>query len=312
MALYQHYIGIDIGKFTFTVNLYKNESAYEYQNSHIGFAKFIKDYNKILADSLCILEPTGGHEMNLACFLILQGIKVHRADARKVKNFILSFGTAAKTDPLDAKGLALYGYERHERLSLFDMPSQEHMELFQLVQRRSSLKAALVAEKNRLQSPYNEFIKDSIIELIDAINAQIKVITARIEEIINNNLILKQKREVLKTIPGVGAIVSFELLILLPELGSLCRRKIASLAGVAPRANDSGKHSGYRRTGHGRDGVKPILFIAAMAARNSNSYFREYYERLVGNGKQKKVALTAVMRKIITVANARIRDLEAS
>ena len=96
---------------------------------------------------------------------------------------------------------------------------------------------------------------------------------------------------------------------MLPELGTLCRRKIAALAGVAPRANDSGKFMGYRRTGYGRNGIKPILFLAAMAARNSKTHLKEFYEKLISNGKKKMVALTALMRKILVIANARIKDL---
>ena len=97
-------------------------------------------------------------------------------------------------------------------------------------------------------------------------------------------------------------------MILLPELGTLDRRKIASLAGLAPQANDSGKYKGYRRTAHGRGGIKPSLFLAAMAARNSKTNLKEFYEKLITKGKKKMVALTALMRKLIVVANARIKD----
>ena len=99
------------------------------------------------------------------------------------------------------------------------------------------------------------------------------------------------------------------MLISLPELGQLSRREIASLVGVAPISRDSGKWKGYRRTGYGREGIKPLLFLAAMAARNSKSHLKDYYENLIGRGKSKMVALTALMRKIIVIANARLRDL---
>ena len=115
-------------------------------------------------------------------------------------------------------------------------------------------------------------------------------------------------KDVLKTVPGIGDIIANELLILMPELGKLDRRQIASLAGCAPRANDSGRSSGYRRTSPGRAIIKPILFMAAMAARKSNSSFKTFYENLINRGKKKMVALTALMRKIITTANARARD----
>ena len=120
---------------------------------------------------------------------------------------------------------------------------------------------------------------------------------------------LQKKKEVLKTIPGVGEVTANHLLVLLPELGTLNRKQIASLTGLAPIANDSGKFKGYRATGHGRAGIKPILFMAAMAARNSNSSLKSFYNRLVDAGKKKMVALTALMRKIIVMANAKVRDL---
>lgn len=312
MTLYTNFIGIDIGKFSFVVSLYGSKITSEYVNSSIGIAEFIEENRDILPDSLCVVETTGGYELTVLYSLIAQGVKVHRADTRKVKSFIRSFGSSAKTDALDAKALAAYGRERSEKLELFKPQSLENIELFQLAQRRSDLKTTLVAEKNRLQSPSSNLIKDTIVVIIEAIEGQLVVITQKIKFIIDNNPELKKKHDVLKSIPGIGDIVAFDLLILLPELGSLCRRKIASLAGVAPRANDSGKFSGYRRTGYGRCGIKPILFIAAMAARNSKTYLKEFYEKLISKGKKKMVALTALMRKILVIANARLKELGIS
>lgn len=309
MSLYTNFLGIDIGKFSFVVAIYGSKTTAEYENSPSGIALFIEEHADILPHSLCVLETTGGYELQVLYSLIAQGFKVHRGDTRKVKSFIRSFGSAAKTDSLDAKALAAYGHERSDLLQIFAPQSQEMVELFQLVQRRADLKATLVAEKNRLQAPSTKLIKDSIKTLIDAIKAQEEMITDQIDFIISNNPILNKKKEILKTIPGIGNIVAFELLILLPELGSLCRKKIASLAGVAPRNNDSGKFKGYRRTGHGRGGIKPILFLAAMAARNSKTALKEFYEKLISRGKKKMVTLTALMRKILVIANARLRNL---
>lgn len=308
MSLYKNFFGIDIGKFSFVISLYGTKSTREYENSGVGIAKFIEEHSDILPNSLCVLETTGGYELEVLYSLVAQGFKVHRADTRKVKNFIRSFGSSAKTDSLDARALAAYAQERCAKLEPFEPQSVEAIELFQLVQRRSDLKTVLVAEKNRLQAPATKLIKDSILILIEAVKAQMEHITEKIQFMINNNPDLKKKRDILKTIPGIGDIVALELLILLPELGTLCRRKIASLAGVAPRSNDSGKFSGYRRTGHGRQGVKPILFLAAMAARNSHSHLKDFYEKLIEKGKKKMVALTALMRKILIIANARLKS----
>lgn len=308
MPSYTNFFGLDIGKFSFVISLYGAKTTREYQNSAAGITQFVEDHRDILPNSLCVLETTGGYELEALYSLIAQGFKVHRADTRKVKSFIRSFGTSAKTDALDAKALAAYGQERWQKLALFQPQSQESIELFQLVQRRHDLKTTLVAEKNRLQAPSTKLITDTIVTILHALETQLEIVTDKIEFVIANNAQLKRKRDVLKTIPGIGNIVAFELLILLPELGTLCRRKIAALAGVAPRANDSGKFSGYRRTGYGRQGIKPILFLAAMAARNSHSSLRAFYETLIKRGKKKMVALTAVMRKILVIANAKIKE----
>jgi transposase len=310
MTIYDNFVGIDIGKFTFVVSIYGAKTTAEYDNSSAGIALFIKDNQAILPNSLCVAETTGGYELELVYSLVASGYKVCRADTRKVKNFIRSYGNSAKTDALDAQALAKYAKERAEQLQLFTLKSQTDIELFQLVQRRNDLKIMLIAEKNRIQGPANNMIRDTIATVISVLAAQIQSITDKINYLIDANPALKKKKTILKSVPGIGDIVAFELIILLPELGKLCRRKIASLAGLAPRANESGTFTGYRRTGHGRNGIKPILFLAAMAARNSKTYLKEFYEKLIAKGKKKMVALTALMRKILVIANAKLKSLE--
>jgi len=310
MSLYNNYIGIDIGKLTFVVGIYGCKITKEYANDTTGIHDFINDYKDKLSDGLCVLEPTGGYEISLLYTLCDQGFVVHRANTRKVKNFIRSFGNGAKTDSLDAKALALYGYERNERLEKFTPCSETSIRLYNLIQRRKDLKQMLVAEKNRLKNPKSKLVSTSCETMIKVINDQVEILTDEINKLISADNTLKQRQQILKSIAGIGEIVSQELLILLPELGTINRRQIASLAGLAPRANDSGSFSGYRRTGAGRNTVKPILFLAAMAARRSNSALKEYYEKLIKRGKKKMVALTALMRKIIVIANARLKGMQ--
>ncbi len=308
MSLYSNYLGIDIGKVSFVVAVFDSKKTHEYHNTPTGIKAFINDFKNKLKDGLSVLETTGGYEMRLLLMLCESGFAVHRANTRKVKRFIQSYGNDAKTDKLDAKALALYGYERVQRLELFSPQSANAISLFELVQRRNDLKQMIVAEKNRLKAPRANIIKDSCNAVLEVLNKQIEAITDDINALIDADSLLKAKKEVLKTIPGIGNIVANELLVLLPELGSLTRRKIASLAGLAPKANDSGQFSGYRCISYGRCGIKPMLFLAAMAARNSNSSLKFFYNQLISNGKKKMVALTALMRKIIVIANARIRD----
>lgn len=309
MTLYNNFVGVDIGKFSFVVAIHGQKQVKEYDNDPSGIKSFIKDYQKYLSQGLCILETTGGYEMRLVLTLCEAGFSVHRANTRKVKHFIRSLGNSAKTDKLDSKALALYGYERGARLECFTPQSQQALALYELVQRRQDLKRLLVAEKNRLKAPRANLVQESCRVMIETINQQVLLITAQINAFIEQDPGLKAKKEILKSIPGIGDITANELLVLLPELGTLSRRQIASLAGVAPMANDSGTFKGYRATGHGRSDIKPILFMAAMAARNSNSSLKSFYNRLIDAGKKKMVALTALMRKIIVIANARLKPL---
>lgn len=309
MALYNNFIGIDIGKFTFVIAIHKKKQTKEYKNNSEGIANFINDHQDMLDNTLCIIETTGGHEMELILTLCKQDIKVHRAHSRKIKNFIRSYGNDAKTDNLDAKALALYGFERTERLELYQPQTDRSLMLNELIQRRIDLKQIIVAEKNRLKSPGTNFVKSSCELVIKVISKELETITALINNLIKEDKLLQAKKDVIKTIAGIGDIIANDLLVILPELGLLDRRKIASLAGVAPKSNDSGTLKGYRHTAYGRNCVKSILFLAAMAARRSNTELKIFYENLINRGKKKMVALTALMRKIIVIANAKLRDL---
>jgi transposase len=311
MQLYNNYVGIDIGKTFFVVAVHGERKTYQYANDAEGINRFSKDLKK-RKNPLCILETTGGYEMRLLLGLCELGIATHRAHAGKVKHFIQSYGNKGKTDQLDAASLALYGYERGERLELFTAPTGSALALFELVQRRNDLRQMLISEKNRLKGPRSDLMQSSYKEMIEVLNRQMKAVTEEINKIIESDSTLKSKKAVLKTIPGIGDIVASELLVLLPELGALTRRQIASLSGLAPKANDSGQFRGYRSIGNGRCGIKPILFLSAMAARNSNSNLKAFYNNLLANGKKKMVALTALMRKIIVIANARIRDFNSA
>lgn len=150
---YHNFIGIDIGKFNFVVAVHAQRNIHEYENNLAGINQFLEDYSDILKKSLSIIETTGGYELELLYTLCSNKFAVHRADTRKVKSFIRSYGNSAKTDKLDAKALALYGSERYQKLILFTPASKNALSLFALLQRRLDLKQFTVAEKNRLKSP---------------------------------------------------------------------------------------------------------------------------------------------------------------
>jgi transposase len=307
--MYQKFIGIDISKETFVVSLHNKKGVNEFKNIVAGFELFLQQFTEILQCSLVVLETTGGYEMNLVQYLVSRHIAVHRADTRKVKYFIRSLGKLAKSDAIDSQGLARYAYERHEELPLFVPNSSHHEQLQQFTQRRLDLKQMLVQEKNRSKSPnLNSSIHKSCLAMIKALEKQLQVVDQVIQSLIDTSPEEKAKQKVLQEVDGIGPIISGTLLALLPELGTMNRKKIASLVGLAPHPYESGAKIGYRRTKGGREDVRSILFMAAMTACRSNGRLGEFYRQLIARGKKKMVALTALMRKIVVIANAKITD----
>jgi transposase len=313
MSNYSTFLGIDIGKSEVFIGKYGTKSTVSFPNSKEGIKKFFKTYKGELPNAFVVLETTGGYETLFLNALLDKNIAVHRANTRHVKSFIRSWGKLGKSDALDAQALALYGYERHQNLPLFQKQPPELIKLNALAQRRQDLTQMLVQEKNRLKSPQNDpFIVQCCAQIIQTLQTQIASVAKEIENLIENNPLWRQKKEALESIPGVGPIVSSMLLAFMPELGQRNRRQISSLGGLAPHPNESGQKIGYRRTKGGRQQVRSILFIAAMAARNSNSPLKAFYEKLIAKGKKKMVALTALMRKILTIANAKLKCLNAN
>lgn len=306
--VYHSFIGIDIGKNEVVVAELATNKVDTFTNDELGWSSLFRAKYSLLKDALVVLEPTGGYEHGLLTFLIDKGLAVHRADTRKVKNFIRSFGQKAKTDKIDALALANYAFERQTRLKLFNPPDSVQNTLKILEERRQDLKQMLVKEKNRSQAPLNGPVQANIKAVIACLTEQIEAVSGQIDSLIAVNPSLSKKHKTLLEIPGIGEITSKALLALLPELGHLDRRKIASLCGVAPHPKQSGTRVWYSRTIGGRRNLKPVLFMAAMAARRSKTHLGQFYEKLVNTGKKKMVALVALMRKIIVIANAKIRD----
>ena len=261
-------------------------------------------------DATCfvVCEATGGHEAALLNAMVDAGIPVHRADARKVKAFIRSFGTLGKTDAIDAEALARYGAERDAQLPRWQAPDQARAQLQALVLTRRDFVTQRVANNNRLKAPGGKLIERHLRALIDCIDAQIKAIDAAIEAVIDSNQPLEQAVKTLKTISGIGTKTAAALIALMPELGTLNRRQAAALAGLAPHPNQSGSRDAYRRTRGGRPEVKRVIFMAALVAAKHNPTLSAFYRKLVNAGKKPIVALTALMRKIIVISNAKLRQ----
>lgn len=300
------FIGCDIGKDTIVIFDNQSGRTRSLPNEPEALAAFAATLDP---QCLAICEATGGYEAALLDALLRAGCPVHRADARKVKAFIRSLGTLGKSDAIDARGLARYGYERHDRLALWQPRDEARAELSTLVTTRRDLIKQRVACANRLGAPGARPVAARLQHLLDVLDAQISGLEADIAALIRANEPLARRLDILCTIPGIGATTATMLIALMPELGTLDRRAAAALAGLAPHPRQSGKIDGYRRTRGGRSEIKPILFMAAMSARRHNKTLKPFYERLIANGKKPLVALTALMRKLVVIANARLQKL---
>lgn len=306
---YTYYIGIDIAKRTFDVAVHtKAAKPQRFTNCGEGFAAFVEEYADILPQSFIVLEATGGYENALLLDLYERGFDVHRAHPLRSAHFMRSLRVNGKTDSLDAVGLARYAAERHETLDVFTPADEILQELSLLHMRLSDLKVMRMAEKQRMKHPRYTALKESLRAVTEALDAQIHTIVARMEELIQQAQTFKQKYEVLTAFAGIGKTTALTLLACMPELGTMSRREVASLAGLAPHPNDSGTFTGYRSTRGGRKPVRNALFMATLSAKSYNPQLKAFFDKLVQRGKKPIVALTATMRKMIVILNAKIRD----
>ena len=208
--MYQKFVGIDIGKYEFYNAVHGEKEVSVYENNAAGIAGYLEEWASKLSSALIVLETTGGHELALIRALQEKGYAVHRANTRKVKHFIRSFGQLGKTDTIDALGLSNYGYERHAHLEIYKEPGNKALQ--KLLLRRNELTKMLVQEKNRLASPEQEALSESIGRMIGYFTEEIKQIENQIHLIYEQDKSLFEAKKVLQTIPGVGDVVASTLL----------------------------------------------------------------------------------------------------
>lgn len=251
--------------------------------------------------SLVVVEATGGYELALVRVLVEAELLVAVVNPRQTRDFARAVGTLAKTDAVDARGLALYGEKITPRVNgdayVRSAPFRR------LAMRRQQLVQMRTQEKNRLELA-TAFIRESIEELIRYLDRHIGEVDEEIERVLAELPEMAQRHRRLCTAPGIGAATATQLLAWLPELGTLTRREVAALTGLAPKNRDSGVFRGKRMTGGGRGIVRQVLYMPALSAIRYNPPLKVYYERLVQNGKPGRVALTAVMRKLLVTLNA--------
>ena len=301
------FIGCDVGKAEIVVCDSRTGRITRVDNTRTALADFAAALDP---DALVICEATGGYEAALLDALIHAGRAAHRADARKVKAFIRSFGTLGKSDTIDARALADYGRERHHRLARWQPRDRHRDRLHRLVSARQDLVEQRVACKNRLKAPGSGDVAPRLRRILDALDAEIAGLEDDMRALIATCEPLRRTVAVLSAITGIGPATAARLTALMPELGTLGRRQAAALAGLAPHPRQSGSSDAYRHTRGGRPGVKHALFMAALTAARRNPDLNAFYRRLIANGKKPIVATVAVMRKLIVIANAKLRDAQ--
>jgi len=306
---YNYFIGIDIGKDSFDVAVHAIAAKPQrFPNSSEGFAAMMTALEKFLPRSLIVIEATGGYESALISALCASRLAVHRVQPLAARHYMRSLRCFAKNDALDAAALARYGAERHESLRLFTPADDTQQALIDLHTRRNDLVAMRAAETARIKHPRYARLGDCVKEICAVLDRRIADIEQRIQELIESDEKLRTRKEILCAFKGIGNVTAATLIASMPELGTLTRRQAASLAGLAPHPNDSGKHQGYRATRGGRAAVRKALFMAALSAKRYNPQLKTFYERLIKAGKKPIVALIATMRKMIVILNAKMRD----
>lgn len=297
-------IGIDVSKARLDVVVRPSSEHFSVANDDAGWSDLRKRLLKLKPERI-VLEPTGGFEAGVVQVLVAAKLPVIVVNARQVRNFAQATGRLAKTDRIDADVLAHFA--EAIRPEIRPLPDAQLLELEALVNRRRQLVDMQATESKRKQtSPAS--VHASIDEVIEFLAKQVADIDDDMTKLIKKTPAWRETDELLRSTPGVGPVLSRTLVALVPELGKLTRKQIASLIGVAPFNNDSGRGKGKRTTWGGRAPVRAVLYMAALTARRCNPVITTLYERLVSSGKPPMVALVACMRKLLTILNAMKRD----
>jgi transposase len=304
------YAGIDVSKASLDLALGQQGKVIRFPNDcagHLALGKALTDLGVPLR--LVVLEATGGYEFACAAHLQGLGLAVAVVNPRQARDFARAMGHLAKTDRIDAQGLAHFAsvLATHEDLQRHTgaLPGASQLALRALVVRRSQLVKMRVAENNHLNTGVAT-AKRSIKAMIKSINTQLRHVDDEIAAHVKLHSAELAKQ--LTAVRGVGAKTAAVLIAQVPELGKLNRREIAALAGLAPMNHDSGSFSGKRAIKGGRADVRTGIYMATLVATKHNPVIKQFYERLLAAGKLKKVALVACMRKLLTILNAMVRD----
>lgn len=307
MSAKEMYVGIDVGKQWLDFAVAGGSEIIRFGNHKDGIEAMVTQMD-FLQPTLIVIEASGGYENALADALRLKAHQTSIVNPTRVRALAKARGLLAKTDEIDAGNIATYA----EMIQPEPKAQQDDLDLSirALIIRREQLVEIRCAEGNRLGTCH-ENTKADIREHLDWLERQIGIIEKEIKQLVKSSDEWTKQTELLETMPGVGFVTAVTMTANMPELGELNRQKIAALAGLAPYNRDSGKKRGKRRIFGGRQSVRRVLYMAALSAIKYNPVIKEFYERLIEKGKPFKVAITACMRKMITILNVIVKHQTA-
>ena len=298
------FVGIDVSKEWFDVAVRPGSECWRGSQDEAGVDTLIHRLQR-MRPSLVIMEASGGYERLIAAALAAAKLPIAVVNPRQVRYFARSMGQLAKTDRIDAKVIAHFGEAANVEAQ--SLPSPAALELEALVTRRRQVVRMRAAEQVRRRQAL-PVVQRRIDRVLALLEQELKEIDDDLSGRLRESPVWREREELLRSVPGVGPTLTVTLVAELPELGSLTRRQIAALVGVAPLARDSGKLRGTRTCWGGRANVRAALYMPTLAAVRCNPALNEFYDRLVAAGKPKKVVLTACMRKLLTILNAMIKN----
>lgn len=297
------FIGIDVARDTLEVASRPAGEAWRVANDTTGIAALVARVRS-LGPSLIVLEATGGLELPVVAALGSAGLPAVAVNPRQVRDFAKAIGKLAKTDAIDAQVLAHFA--DGVRPAVRPLPSAATQALGALVTRRRQLVEMLTAEENRHHTA-PPAIRTDIQAHIAWLRKRLHGVDHELRQAVRSSPLWREQEDLLRSVPGIGPVVSVTLLADLPELGTVDRKQITALAGLAPLNRDSGTMRGKRTIWGGRATVRAALYMAALVGSQRNPVLRAVYQRLVAAGKTKKVALVACMRKLLTIVNALLK-----